>query len=86
MFCLLYLTAGWTAFLHHQWSDETFISKYLNLPVVAILYFAHKYIKGTRYKRLSEVPIRQFIDLANANPEPLPRPKKGLHKLNILWG
>ncbi|KIW39159.1 uncharacterized protein PV06_08960 [Exophiala oligosperma] len=85
-FLLLYITGGFNTFIHGQWSTETFVSNYLNLPVVGILYVGHKYLRQTKIKPLPAVPLRKFIEHAQNNPEPPPKPKKGLQKLNILWG
>lgn len=83
---LLYFTGAFTTFIHGHWSSETFVSNYLNVPIVILMYFAYKYIKGTKIITLKEVPIRPFIQFALENPEPLPKPKKGIEKLNFLWG
>lgn len=84
-FTLLLLTSGYTTFIHGHWDTETFVSSYINIPIIFILYFGYKFTKKTKIISLQEMPIRHFIDIANANPEPEPTPKKGWHKLNILW-
>lgn len=68
-----------------SWSDETFISSYINLPIFAILYFGYKFIKKTKIVPLKEMPIRPFLKLMADNPEPEPIRPSGLGKLNILW-
>jgi amino acid transporter len=84
-FSLLLLTSGWTTFLNGQWNTKTFISAYFNIPFVLILYFCYKFTKKTKIIPLDEVPIRPFLELAQADPSPPLKPKKGLRKLNILW-
>lgn len=44
---------------------------------MVITYFAYKFIKKTRIVPLSEVPVGQWIALADANPEPPATPKTG---------
>lgn len=84
-FILLLLTGGYATFIHGEWDIETFISSYLNIPILAVLYFGYKLVKKSKIVSLEEMPIRQFIDIANANPE-TPEPKKvGWHKYNFLW-
>lgn len=85
IFTLLLITGGYATFIHGHWSNETFVSSYINIPLFAILYFGYKFIKKTKIVALEEIPIQGFIDIANANPEPEPKPKTGLRKLNILW-
>ncbi|RDW61549.1 amino acid transporter-like protein [Coleophoma crateriformis] len=85
LFVVLLFTGGYATFIHGNWSNETFISSYLNIPIILILYFGYKYIAKTKVVPLAEMPIRGFIDIYRNNPEPEPTPKTGLQKLNILW-
>lgn len=85
VFVLILITSGWSAFLKHRWSTKAFVSAYANIPMVLILYFAHKQIKKTKIIPLDKIPIRQLLDIAN-NELVLPeKPKKGIRKLNFLW-
>ncbi|KAF4635579.1 hypothetical protein G7Y89_g2514 [Cudoniella acicularis] len=84
LFVLLPFTGGYTTFIHGEWSDETFISSYLNIPLILVFYFGFKWWKNTKIVSLEEMPIQGFIELRKNNPEPEPQPKKGLQKLNIL--
>lgn len=34
---------------------------------------------------LDEVPILKYVEIAERNPEPPPKPKTGIHRFNILW-
>ena len=84
-FFVLLLTGGYSVFIKGHWSDETFVSSYINIPIFAILYFGYKFWKKTKIIPLSEIPIRHFIDIANANPEPPTKPVVGWRRFNILW-
>jgi amino acid transporter len=85
VFILLFFTGGFTTFIHGQWSTETFISSYFNLPFIVIIYFAYKFWMKTKIIPLAEIPIRPFIESYQNNPEPEPKPKRGHRRLNILW-
>lgn len=85
-FIIILLTNGYTTFIHGHWSNQTFVSSYLNIPLVALLYFGFKFVRKTKIQPLSDIPIRPFIEMANNNPEPPPKHKKGLQKLNFIWG
>lgn len=85
VFILLFFTGGFTTFMNGRWSTETFISSYFNLPFIVIVYFAYKFWMKTKIVPLAEIPIRPFIESYQNNPEPEPKPKRGLNKLNILW-
>ncbi|KAJ5128844.1 hypothetical protein N7448_002557 [Penicillium atrosanguineum] len=85
MLVLLLITGGYSTFIKGHWDNETFVSSYINIPLFLILYFGYKFIHKTKIVPLEDIPIQPFIDIANRNPEPQPKPKKGLRKLNILW-
>ncbi|KAB8289972.1 hypothetical protein EYC80_010299 [Monilinia laxa] len=84
-FGLLLLTGGYSIFLKDHWDTETFVSSYINIPLVLILYFGYKYRKNTGIIPLSDIPIQKFIDIANENPEPEEEKVSGWRRLNILW-
>lgn len=85
IFIILFFTGGFTTFIRGHWSTETFISSYLNLPLIVVVYFGYKFTMKTRILPLDEVPIRPFIESFRNNPEPEPKPKRGIRRLNILW-
>lgn len=85
IFILLLLTGGFTTFMKGKWSTETFISSYINLPLVALVYLGYKVFMKTKILTLEEIPIRPFIESAIKNPEPPLKKKRGLGRLNILW-
>jgi yeast amino acid transporter len=84
-FILLLLTGGYTTFIHHHWDNETFVSSYINIPIIFILYFGWKWFKKTKIVPLDEVPIMKFIEIYERNPEPALPPKTGWRRFNILW-
>lgn len=43
-----------------------------------VFYVGHKLWTKSKIVPIMEVPIQQFIDIADANPEPEPTPSKGL--------
>jgi amino acid transporter len=69
----------------NRWSSETFVSSYINIPLVLIFYFGWKWFKKTKIVSLEEMPIQHFIDIADASPEPPVKKPVGWRKLNILW-
>nr|OQO23832.1 hypothetical protein B0A51_09776 [Rachicladosporium sp. CCFEE 5018] len=84
-FIILLLTGGYTTFIHGHWDNETFVSSYFNIPLIFLLYFIYKFAAKTKMVSLTDSPIMEFILIAERNPEPPAKPKKGLRKLNILW-
>ncbi|KAF5003711.1 hypothetical protein FDECE_9761 [Fusarium decemcellulare] len=85
LFIVLLVTSGWQNFVKGHWDTQSFISSYFNIPFVLLLYFGFKFYKKTKIIPLDEIPIRPFLDIANADPSPPLKRKKGLRKLNVLW-
>jgi len=89
LFVILLFTGGYATFIHRHWDTETFISSYLNIPLIFALYYGFKASQKTLFKNtvipLDEVPLRRFIKIYKDNPEPKEKPKKEWQKLNILW-
>jgi len=84
-FGILLLFGGYTVFIHKHWNTETFVSSYINIPLILIFYFAWKFAKKTQIVALDDIPIQHFIDIANASPEPPAIPPTGWRRFNILW-
>ncbi|CAG8146748.1 unnamed protein product [Penicillium nalgiovense] len=85
MLTILLITGGYSTFIKGHWDSEGFVSSYINIPLFLILYFAYKFVRKTKIVPLEDIPIQPFIDIANRNPEPQLKRKKGLRRLNILW-
>ncbi|CAG8894284.1 unnamed protein product [Penicillium egyptiacum] len=85
-FFILLLTSGFRTFIHKRWSTQTFISSYLDIAILAALYFGYKFWQRTQIISLDEVPLRYYIDQAHQNQEPSLSRNRGWSRLNILWG
>jgi len=84
-FVLILLTGGFSVFIRGHWNTETFISAYFNIPLIFVLYFGYKVVKGTKIVSYDEMPIRYYMEIARQNPEPPEKPLKGWQRLSILW-
>ncbi|KAI1264963.1 amino acid permease/ SLC12A domain-containing protein [Xylariaceae sp. FL1019] len=85
---LLLITGGFSTFIHGQWSTETFISSYINIPIFIALYFGFKVVKRSKILSLDEVPVRHFLDIAQreeAAEEVDDGAKRKWAWLTILW-
>jgi amino acid transporter len=87
LFVLLLFTGGYSTFVRGHWSTETFMSSYINIPIILVLYFGYKFWKKTSIRPLETIPISGFVQffLCQEHPEPEPEPTKGLKKFNVLW-
>lgn len=84
-FSILLLTGGYSTFMVGHWDTHTFISSYINIPIVLILYAGYKFTKTSTIIPLAEIPIQPFIDIYNAETDVEVKRRRGLHKLNFLW-
>ncbi|KAJ5953383.1 Amino acid/polyamine transporter I [Penicillium verhagenii] len=84
---IILLTGGFTVFTTGNWDPATFVSSYLDIPLVLCAYGGYKWIRGTKIVPLEMVPLRQALDEADNDPENVPIKKESIWaKMNILWG
>ena len=63
--CLIILfTGGFRVFTKGNWDANSFVSSYLDIPLVIVFFFGWKLIKKTRWVRLDELPLRAIIEQA----------------------
>lgn len=86
VFILLFFTGGYSTFMKDNWSNETFVSSYLNLPLIVLVYVGYKVYMKTKVLPLDQIPIRPFIRRYREDPEiEEPESKVGWRRFNILW-
>ncbi|CEO59302.1 hypothetical protein PMG11_03982 [Penicillium brasilianum] len=84
---IILLTGGFAVFTKGNWDPASFVSSYLDIPLVLLAYGGYKLIRRTKIIPLDQVPLRQALDEAENDPENVPLKKDSfLSKLNILWG
>ncbi|PWY72980.1 amino acid transporter [Aspergillus heteromorphus CBS 117.55] len=86
MCVLILFTGGFTVFTTGNWSASSFISSYLDIPLVLVFYLGWKFFKKTKTVSLYEVPIQQALHEAREDVENVPVKKSKWSRLNILWG
>ncbi|KAN0105057.1 putative amino acid permease [Hyaloscypha variabilis] len=85
--CILFLlTGGFSVFVKGNWDTATFISSYLDIPIVITAYLGWKLFKKTKFLSLDEIPIQDALDEMREKPEELIPPARGWKRLNVLWG
>lgn len=60
-----------------NWSIADFFSSYFAIAFMVIAYGGYKAIYKTKIVPLDQLPVGQWILLAEANPEPPAKPKTG---------
>ena len=83
---IILLTNGYTVFTKGGWSASTFVSSYLDIPLVLAAFLLWKFIKKTSFVKLSEIPLKEALDEIDRHPEPLDPASKGWKKaVGFLW-
>ncbi|KAL1599245.1 hypothetical protein SLS59_006262 [Nothophoma quercina] len=85
--CLTILfTGGFSVFTKGGWDTASFVSSYLDIPLVIAAFLLWKFIKGTKFVDLSEVPIRAALEQVANYPEPLEPKSSGWKRVvTFLW-
>ncbi|KAG9725437.1 hypothetical protein KCU73_g13162, partial [Aureobasidium melanogenum] len=84
---LILLTNGFAVFTRGGWSASSFVSSYLDIPLILVAYLGWKYFKGTKFVALEDIPIRAALDEIRDNPEtpePVSKGWKGV-VMKLLW-
>lgn len=66
---LILFTNGFTAFTKGNWSASTFVSAYIDIPLVLLAFGLWKLIKKTRWIPLSAIPLAAALDEADRDIE-----------------
>lgn len=58
-----------------------------DIPLVLFAFLGYKWIRGTKFVPLDDIPIRQALQEAEDDPENVPIGKDSIwKKVNFLWG
>ncbi|KAG6049790.1 hypothetical protein E4U17_006725 [Claviceps sp. LM77 group G4] len=71
MCIIILLTSGFTVFTKGNWSSSTFVSAYLDIPLVIIAYLIWKYVKKTKIVALADIPLHRAFERAEQKYESL---------------
>ncbi|ROW07007.1 hypothetical protein VPNG_06666 [Cytospora leucostoma] len=62
---VILLTSGFKVFTKGNWDPETFVSSYLDIPLVLSAYLIWKFIKKTKIYKLDEIPLADALKQAD---------------------
>ncbi|KAI0470996.1 amino acid permease/ SLC12A domain-containing protein [Xylariaceae sp. FL0804] len=62
MCIIILLTAGFEVFTPGNWNTQSFVSHYLDIPLVLAAYSMWKYAKKTKVVSLSDIPLDEAFD------------------------
>lgn len=85
--CVVILfTGGYPVFTNGNWSTSSFVSSYLDIPLVLLAFGLWKVFKRTKFVKLSEIPLREALDDYVDHPEEREPSGKGWRKaVGFLW-
>lgn len=83
---VILLTGGFTVFTSGNWDPSSFVSSYLDIPLVLLAFGGYKLLRRTKFVSLREIPIAQALDEARNDPENVPIEKgRWWQRWNFLW-
>ncbi|PYH68014.1 arginine permease [Aspergillus vadensis CBS 113365] len=85
--CVIVLfTGGFTVFTHGNWDASSFVSSYLDIPLVLAFYLGYKFWKKTETVSSYEIPLEQALLECRNDPDNIPIRRSKWARWNILWG
>ncbi|PSR78784.1 amino acid permease/ SLC12A domain-containing protein [Coniella lustricola] len=63
------LTSGFSVFTKGNWDSETFVSSYLDIPLVILAYLIWKFYKKTKITKLEDIPLEDALRQADAEQQ-----------------
>lgn len=86
MCVLILLTGGFTVFTKGNWDPATFVSAYLDIPLVLIAFTFWKFYKKTKVVKLENVPLVEALEqVAQYEEEPVTKYSKWLVWISWIW-
>ncbi|KAF2765083.1 amino acid permease-like protein [Teratosphaeria nubilosa] len=82
---VIILTSGFSVFTKGNWSASTFVSSYLDIPLVLTAYVSWKIVKRTRIVPLSEIPLTEALERAAQDVEIDKEVPKWKKFVGFLW-
>ncbi|KAJ5336645.1 hypothetical protein MYU51_005677 [Penicillium brevicompactum] len=84
---VILFTGGFAVFTTGNWDPASFVSSYLDIPLVLGAYGGYKLIRRTEIIPLKSIPIQEALDEAANDPENVPIKGDSVWaKMNIFWG
>lgn len=83
-FSIVLLTNGFTVFTTGNWDPASFVSAYLDIPLVLTAFTAWKLLKKTKVVSLDAVPLVDALNQADQYPSELETKSRGIIRL-VSW-
>ncbi|KAK3389645.1 amino acid permease/ SLC12A domain-containing protein [Podospora didyma] len=85
--CIVILfTSGFSVFTKDNWDPATFVSAYLDIPIVLIAYLSWKFLRRTKIVSLDEIALKDAFEQAEQYVEEPEGKKKGwIRAVSWIW-
>ncbi|GKZ38716.1 hypothetical protein AbraIFM66950_011152 [Aspergillus brasiliensis] len=85
--CVIVLfTGGFTVFTRGNWDASSFVSSYLDIPLVLAFYLGYKFYRKTELVSSYEMPLEQALLECRNDPDNVPIQRSKWARWNLLWG
>ncbi|KAH8660050.1 proline-specific permease [Xylariales sp. PMI_506] len=87
LLCILILfTSGFSVFTTGNWDVASFISAYLDIPLVLFAYLIWKFVKKTKIVPLEDIPLREALEQVASQPdEPEEKGQGWVRIISWIW-
>ncbi|CAK7267657.1 hypothetical protein SEPCBS119000_002665 [Sporothrix epigloea] len=86
MCVLILLTGGFTVFTKGNWDSASFVSAYLDIPLVLVAFLFWKFYKRTKAVSLGDIQLAEALEQAShAEQEPVTKKTKLLAWISWIW-
>lgn len=83
---IILLTNGFAVFTKGGWDPTSFVSAYLDIPLVLAAYLGWKFFKKTKIVALEDIPLAEVLAAARKEDELYELEKRGWRKyISFLW-
>ncbi|OJJ66211.1 hypothetical protein ASPBRDRAFT_59886 [Aspergillus brasiliensis CBS 101740] len=86
MCVIVLLTGGFTVFTRGNWDASSFVSSYLDIPLVLAFYLGYKFYRKTELVSTYEMPLEQALLECRNDPDNVPIQRSKWARWNLLWG
>lgn len=81
---IVLLTNGFAVFTKGNWDAASFVSAYLDIPLVLLAYAIWKILKKTKIVSLEAIPLIEALDQSDQYPDEPPAKGRGIIRL-VSW-
>lgn len=82
---IILFTGGYTVLTHGRWDANGFVSSYLDIPLVIVLFVGWKFFKKTKWVNLDDLPLNEVIQQAQRRAELAAIEQQNMVDMSPFW-